>query len=99
MCVVSNIGDDYGRTFPYRWPQIQTVPNTNTFVVESEVSKEDFDKLKAEVEELKKLLQAAKEYDAATGQANCEMDEKVALIKQIAELVGVDLGDLFEPTT
>jgi len=27
---------------------------------------------------------------------NCEMDEKVALIKRVAEFVGVDLGDVLE---
>jgi len=38
----------------------------------------------------------AKVFDAITEQPDCEVDEKVALIKRIAELVGVDLHDVFE---
>ncbi len=45
---------------------------------------------------MKKLLQAAKRFDEATGQPHCEIDEKVRLIKEIAKLVGVELGDVFE---
>ena len=60
------------------------------------VSREEFDALKKEMEELKKLLKAAKEYDEKTGQPDCHMDEKVELIKKIAELVGVDLKGIFD---
>ncbi len=59
------------------------------------VSRAEFDALRREMEELKKLLTAAKQFDEATGQPDCEMDEKVTLIKAIAKLVGVDLGDVF----
>lgn len=99
MCVVSNIGDQYGRGFPDRWPNVYPTPQPNTDKIElniSGITREEFDALKAEVEELRKLLEAAKQFDAATGQPDCEMDEKVLLIKQLAELVGVDLGDVFE---
>lgn len=60
-----------------------------------EISKKDFDALKAEVEELRELLLAAKRFDEATGQPDCEMDEKVELIRQIADLVGVDVDEVF----
>ena len=60
------------------------------------VSKDEFDKLKEEMEELKKLLEAAKIFDEATGQPDCEMDEKVALIKKVAEAVGVDMSKVFK---
>lgn len=59
------------------------------------ISREEFDALRCEVEELKALLLAAKAFDEATGQPDCEMDEKVELIKRVAEAVGVDLEDLF----
>lgn len=93
MCVVSAVGDNYRDQFPKQWP------NWNEYVytyVPPPVTKEEFDALKAEVEELKKVLKAAKLFDEATGQADCEMDEKVALIKALAETLGVDLEDLFE---
>jgi hypothetical protein len=99
MCVVSSIGDEWGRTFPDRWPTIPTVPSTDTspriVISDPEVSKEDFDALRREVLELKKLLLAAKAYDEATGQPDCEMDEKVDLIRRVAEFVGVDVDEVF----
>jgi len=95
MCVVSNIGDFWGKTAPERYPSIPWTDPTPTVTVTSGVSQYEFDKLKKEVEELRKLLLAAKEYDEATGQPDCEVDEKVALIRRIAEFVGVDMSDVF----
>lgn len=91
MCVVSMISDGYlGNTFP-QWPKMTVYPSQIT----EYVSKRDFDKLQAEVQELKKLLLAAKEYDEKTGQPDCEQEEKVDLIKKIAKLVGVDMEEVF----
>jgi hypothetical protein len=95
MCMVSNIGDAFGQTFPQKWPHFpQPVPDT--VFLPAEVSRAEFDALKAEMQELKKLLKAAKKFDEKTGQPDCEMDEKVKLIKAIAKLVGVDMGDVFD---
>lgn len=132
MCVVSNLGDDYGRTFPDRWPNVQPYipftppPDPNEIphrfnslkdnVREcsvcgearehwvhalfepdtSDVTKEDLDALRDEVESLKRLLKAAKIYDEETGQADCEVDEKVEFIKRLAKILDVDLEDLFD---
>jgi hypothetical protein len=54
-----------------------------------------FEELKAEVEECKALLIRAKEYDERNNEPHCEMEEKVALIKKMAELVGVDMSEVF----
>lgn len=94
MCMVSNIGDQWGETFPHKWPQF--VPPSPGVVIQQGVSQSDFDALKKEVQELKKLLQAAAEFDKKTGQPHCEMEAKVKLIKEIAKLVGVDIGDVFD---
>jgi hypothetical protein len=59
-------------------------------------TREEFDKLRDDVQELKKLLTAAKEYDRAVGEPDCEMDEKVALIRAVAKYVGVDLSGIFD---
>lgn len=96
MCVVSMLGDDWGRRFPKSWPEIPLTPDRPLINLDNYITKEEFNKLKNEVEELKKLLLAAKEYDKATGQPNCEMDEKVALIKKIAEAVGVNVDAVFK---
>jgi 3-dehydroquinate dehydratase len=58
-------------------------------------SQEEIAKLRKEMEELKLLLLAAKRYDEQMGEPDCEMDDKVALIKKIAKLVGVDMKDVF----
>lgn len=94
MCIVSNVGDYYCREFPKRYPD--WYPNTSPLipVVPSGVSQEEFDKLKKEVETMRELLKMAKKIDEATGQPDCQMEEKVAMIRKLAELVGVDLENL-----
>lgn len=103
MCTVSNIGTGWGGTFPQRYPWIQPYvepkPYPSPIPVIPGVSQDEFNRLKREVVELRKLLAAAKAFDAATGQPDCEVDEKVALIKRIAEFVGVDLGDVLDEPT
>lgn len=99
MCTVSNIGSGWGDTFPNRYPWIQPYTTPCPLPIPAVipgVSQAEFDRLKREVEELRKLLAAAKAFDAATGQPDCEVDEKVALIKRIAEFVGVDLADVLD---
>ena len=91
MCMVSNIGDDYADKFPDKWPHFNPPP----YIIPSDVSRAEVEALRKEVQELKLLLLAAKKFDEATGQPDCEMEEKVKLIKAIAKLVGVDLGDVF----
>jgi hypothetical protein len=58
------------------------------------VSREEFDILKREVEMMKDLLQRAKAYDEKNNEPDCEVEEKVALLKAVAKMVGVDLSDV-----
>lgn len=97
MCAVSAVGDNWRDQFPQRpyydgiMPWInQSPPPPNTTI-----SREEFDALKRDIEELKSLLVAAKKFDEATGQKDCEMAEKIDLIRKLAKLVNVDLGDVF----
>ena len=95
MCSVSFIGDAYGQQIPQRWPWVQPyVQPTVTITTPPDVSREEFDALRREIEELKTLLIAAKHFDEVTGQPDCETGEKVALLKKLAALVGVDLDDV-----
>lgn len=91
MCMVSNVGDGWANKFPEKWPFWNPPP----IVIPSEVSRAELEALRLEIQELKKLLEAAKKFDQATGQPDCEMEAKVKLIKAIAKLVGVELGDVF----
>lgn len=95
MCVVSNIGDQWRQTAPQRFPWIQPYIVPNQFPPALGPTREEFEALKREIEALKRLLTAAKEYDQKTGQPDCEHDAKVVLIKKLAELVGVDMSDIF----
>lgn len=97
MCTVSMIGDYYGKDFPQKYPWYPLNPNPAVLPTTVTVpSRAEFDALKKEVEELKELLKAAKKFDAATGQPDCEMDEKVKFIKKLAEFVGVDIKEVFK---
>lgn len=93
MCVISMVGDHYSD----RWrpmvtpPYPSTAAPSNVFVG---VSRAEFEALKAEVEEMKALLAAAKRIDELTGQPDCEQADKVKILRQVADLVGVSLDDV-----
>jgi len=97
MCAVSMIGDFYGNKFaPYVSPPLPlqpVVPQINWPVIT--VLPADFEQLKRDVAEMKELLKRAKDYDERNGEPACEKDEKVAVLKAVAKLVGVDLTEIF----
>lgn len=62
--------------------------------ISENVTREEFEQLKKEVQEMKELLRKAKQYDERTNQPHCEKEEKIQLLRKIAELVGVDLNDV-----
>jgi hypothetical protein len=96
MCVVSFIGNHFEEKWqePYR-PWTSSPASSYTFT--TGVSQEEFDKLKKEVLEMKELLKKAKIYDEKNNEPNCEIEEKMEFLRQVAKLVGVDLDDVFKP--
>lgn len=99
MCVYSMIVDTVTKPWADSpWiqplpPVIQPVfPNGTTINIPPPPQAE-IEKLRNELEALKKLLKAAKIFDTETGQPDCEHAEKVATLKRIAEWVGVDIAD------
>lgn len=99
MCTVSMVGDHYNEIFkPRPWyPSIQdfSPASAGGAHIVVGISRDEFDALKREVEDMKKLLLRAKEYDERNGEPHCEMEEKVDLLKKIAKAVGVDLSEVF----
>lgn len=94
MCTVSMIGDHYAD----KWRQYPPQPSTvwpHVFVPAPVISREEFDALRRDVEDMKALLIRAKRYDDGHGEPDCEMDEKLAVLRRVADLVGVDLSDVF----
>lgn len=100
MCVVSMIGDHYGDKWGKRWPEIAPgyVPRAPIWPLPADrtveahpVSREEFDQLKKDVAEMVALLKRAKKYDKDKGEPDCEIADKMAFLRKIAKLVGVDL--------
>ena len=59
-----------------------------------DVTKEEFEALKKEVLDMKELIKRAIDYDKRNNEPHCETENKIALLKQVAEMVGVDLKDI-----
>ena len=87
MCVVSMIMDHYRD----RWEPL--IPPTNPWVPLKIVQPLPTI-TKEEVEEFRKLLERAREYDRKMGQPDCELDEKRLALKKIARELGVEISFL-----
>jgi DNA-binding XRE family transcriptional regulator len=103
MCAVSAVGDKWSDRFraaPVRpWEDaLMQIPENGTSFRLGQLETQ-MKMLRAEVETMKTQLAAAKAQDIAEGNPDCEMEEKVELLKKIADLVGVDLGDVFDKSS
>lgn len=101
MCAVSNIGD-WGR---HQWPNFPApAPATYPYPYKPSPGSIDYvppynGPTKEQFEEFLKLLRAAKKFDDATGQKDCEQPEKVDWIKAMAKHLGVPAPvDIFKDT-
>ncbi len=94
MCAVSMIGEHYSDKYRQQWPEIYQPGWAPTF---TGPTREEFDKLRADVDEMLVLLRRAKLYDAANHEPDCETDEKMAVLRKVAKLVGVDLDKELRP--
>lgn len=96
MCVVSAVGDywrdDFTKKYPSVWPAIEQV--NSPIDLSKFATKDDIERIRKELVELKELLKAAIRFDSATDQDHCENEDKIALIKKVADAVGIDLKDL-----
>ena len=82
-----------GEHFADKWSP--NVPNNSgTTFVFPEVTKKEFEDLKKEVLEMKELLKKAVEYDKKNNEPHCEKEEKIEILRKVAEAVGVDLSDV-----
>lgn len=60
------------------------------------VTLQEYERLKTQVESMKSLLRLAVDYDKRTGQPGCEIEEKIALLRRVAEAFKIDLDDLLK---
>lgn len=101
MCVVSMIGDHYDekwRKIPTEWVDyIQTLPPNPQYIVQhAPITMEEYNKLKCEVEDMKALLRLAVEYDKRTGQPGCEVEDKIARLRHVAEAFKIDIDEILK---
>ncbi len=88
MCTMSMVGDHYMDI----WKQVPYQPvGGTTYVIGPGVTREEFDQLKRQVDEMVSLLKRAQKYDEDNGEPHCETDEKMEVLRKVAKLVGVDL--------
>lgn len=73
-----------------------TVPPLDLSKLVDFISREEFNKLKKEIKQLRKTIKAAKKLDEAMGQNECEKDEKIKIIKDIAKAFGVNFENIFD---
>lgn len=93
MCVVSFVGDHFQQRWePFKQPSLQQYYQTSP-------TKEEFEQLKKEVLDMKELLRKAKIYDEKNNEPNCEIEDKMKFLREVAKLVGVDLDDVLKPKT
>lgn len=100
MCTVSAVGDNYRRYWhdahPGWNPMKPIIPGNGVLPDVQYVTAAEFNALRAELEELKTLLKAAKKFDEATGQPDCEHDDKVAMIKALAKSLCINMDEVFK---
>ena len=99
MCVVSNIGDHYTDWLPKKYPSQPwergiAIPDGAT-KAEVVILQAEVERLRKDIEQMKKELAAAKKQDEEDGNPDCEMEEKVEILKRIAKAVGVDLSEIW----
>lgn len=90
MCVVSFISDEWTRKPPHWFPELEIWP-PQPYVIPSIENQ-----LREEFERLKKELQEARKQDIRDNNPDCHMEDKVTIIKSLAKILGVDMGDVFE---
>lgn len=76
MCVVSMVMDHFQEKWQQSVIPIWPVP---------QITQE-------EVNEFRRLLDRAREYDRRMGQPDCELDEKRQALKKLADELGIDIS-------
>ena len=97
MCAVSAAGDEWTRTWPNIWPPQTPKPweQPTRVPLQDYISRKEFQELKDLVLKMKEELEKARAQDIAQGNPDCEMEEKVTILKKVAEALGVDLNEVF----
>lgn len=104
MCVFSMVGDHYTGKWQDYFPGIPAPggaggtgqPSAAPLTPVLPASAAELDALRKEVLEMKELLRKAKLYDEKNGEKDCEKEEKIHILKKMAEVFGISMEDIFE---
>lgn len=105
MCIASFIGDDFSRRIggsPWTTLPVDTMPgfpNSDTKLpgqLFNPASRTELEALRKEVADLRVLLEQAKTYDKDHDEPNCELEEKIALVKHFGEVFSIDFHGVFD---
>lgn len=91
MCVVSMIQEHYlnkWKQFPYD----QTTPFNQPFTQQPQIPSQ------AEIDEFRKLLERAREYDKRNSEPDCELDSKKEALRELAKTWGIDISFIEKET-
>lgn len=98
MCTVSMVMDHQGdmwrrRYWPDQWPQVQQpfVPPININVAPLPTQQE--------IDEFRRLLDRAREYDRRNSEPDCELAEKRQLLLDMAKRLGVNIDFVSDTPT
>lgn len=87
MCVVSMIMDHYDDKWNKKIQEPKTIPFTYPPLTIPHVTQE-------EIEEFRRLLERAREYDKRNNEPDCEMESKKKRILDLAKELGVEINFL-----
>jgi hypothetical protein len=96
MCSYSMVADHYKDLWnrPYGPANPinpnQTIQYTPLPISPPPITREEFETLRRQVDEMLMLLKRAVKYDEANNEPECELEEKKDLLRKVAKLVGVD---------
>lgn len=106
MCLVSNIGDKWSKQDYWpAWPGAIPFPDRKESrpysfrpidTYENIILKERYTQLKEQAEKMKRELEQAKAEDIKNNNPDCEMEDKVIILKKIAKMLDIDLSAVFK---
>lgn len=97
MCFASAVGDHFtkewtrGVGIPTDWDAIRRINEGLLPIEKSGVSVVEFERLKQQVKDMTALLKVAVDYDQRTGQPNCEVEQKIEMLRMVASAFKIDL--------
>lgn len=95
MCVVSNIGRQWGEREKWPWKPgkitFPALPPDFLPAVEDALKGKEYADLEKRIKALEDVVKKAKEYDERTGQPGCETEDKWKEFRKLADELGVKL--------